>query len=201
MRLTSGNDREYNNIKILIFREKITPPIAASAFDILHLPIHTRPVRTHSIAKFFQQMKKHNLLVSESGKYYSCCIIGRFGLGEVGGADRCSTPPLVGLVVGRDVWGAPPGVDAGSLHHCSIGWRAVRHVLWPWYSSMKKMLEFYTNINSGLMQESMQPPLSCAGRTGQFSFSRFQASCEFFSSFEFTLNQLAVLVLVVVNMI
>ncbi|XP_075990827.1 LIM homeobox transcription factor 1 alpha [Anticarsia gemmatalis] len=27
------------------------------------------------------------------------------------------------------------------------------------------MLEFYTNINSGLMQEGMQPPLNCAGRT------------------------------------
>lgn len=33
---------------------------------------------------------------------------------------------------------------------------------------MKKMLEFYTNINPGLMPEGMQPPLTCAGRTGEY---------------------------------
>lgn len=44
-------------------------------------------------------------------------------------------------------------------------------------SCMKKMLEFYTNINPGLMQESMQPPLSCANRTGRCRVFIFVSLC------------------------
>lgn len=44
---------------------------------------------------------------------------------------------------------------------------------------MKKMLEFYTNINSGLIPEpGIQPPLSCAGRTGLiFSLNVLNCLC------------------------
>lgn len=72
-------------------------------------------------------------------------------IGGARGGGRCE-PPATGAIVKRTA-GARGSDESPKNGRC-----------------MKKMLEFYTNINPGLIQESMQPPLSCANRTGQFLF-------------------------------